>query len=112
MNTPGFLLAALVQEKLLIPMQGRKRSHEPVSFVPEDRRMDVVEGPFETAFPLQLEPVVYGTTDRMAEDYTGGYWHFYTFSNGGFYMTPAEHKVFHVKCQNIYEEISLHTPWA
>jgi hypothetical protein len=30
-NTPGFLLAVLVQEKLLVPMQGKKRSHEPVS---------------------------------------------------------------------------------
>jgi hypothetical protein len=35
-NTPGFLLAALVEEKLLIPMQGKKRSHEPVS--PEEFR--------------------------------------------------------------------------
>jgi hypothetical protein len=30
-NSPGFLLAALIEEKLLVPMQGRKRSHEPVS---------------------------------------------------------------------------------
>ena len=29
-NTPGFLLAVLVHEKLLIPMQCKKRSHEPV----------------------------------------------------------------------------------
>ena len=29
-NTPGFLLAVLVHEKLLVPMQGKKRSHEPV----------------------------------------------------------------------------------
>ena len=29
-NTPGFLLAVLVYEKLLIPMQGKKRSHEAV----------------------------------------------------------------------------------
>ena len=29
-NTPGFLLAVLVHEKLLIPMQGKKRSHEAV----------------------------------------------------------------------------------
>ena len=35
-NSPGFLLAVLVQEKLLIPMQGKKRSHEPVS--PEEFR--------------------------------------------------------------------------
>ena len=58
--------------------------------VPEDLRLDVVERLFGMAFPLQLEPVVYGITDRMAEDYTGGYWHFYTLTNGGFYMAPAE----------------------
>ena len=71
--------------------------------VPEDRRMDVVDQLFGTAFPLQLEPVVYGITDRMAHEYTGGYWHFYTLSNGGFYMAPAEDRVFHIKCQNMYE---------
>ena len=30
-NSPGFLLAALAEERLLVPMQGKKRSHEPVS---------------------------------------------------------------------------------
>ena len=35
-NTPGFMLSALVEEKLLVPMQGKKRSHEPVS--PEEFR--------------------------------------------------------------------------
>ena len=29
-NTPGFLLAVLVHEKLLMPMPGKKRSHEAV----------------------------------------------------------------------------------
>ena len=71
--------------------------------VPEDRRMAVVERLFGMAFPLQLEPVVYGITDRMAQDYTGGYWHFYTLTNGGFYMAPAEDRVFHVKCQNMFD---------
>lgn len=33
--------------------------------VPEDQRMDIVERMFGMAFPLQLEPVVYGITDRM-----------------------------------------------
>ena len=28
-NTPGFLLAVLVHEKLLFPMKGKKRSHDP-----------------------------------------------------------------------------------
>lgn len=30
MNTPGFLLAVLVKEKLLRALQGKKRSHERV----------------------------------------------------------------------------------
>jgi len=71
--------------------------------VPDDQRMAIVEKLFGMAFPLQLEPVVYGITDRMAEEYTGGYWDFYTLSNGGFYMAPAEDRVFHIKCQNMYE---------
>mgnify|MGYP001554021018 FL=1 len=29
-NTPGFLIAVLAHEKLIIPMQGKKRSHDPV----------------------------------------------------------------------------------
>ena len=71
--------------------------------VPEDQRQAITEQLFSMAFPLQLEPVVYGVTDRMAEGYDGGYWHFYTLSNGGFYMAPAEDRVFHVKCQNMHE---------
>ena len=29
-NTPGFVLSVLVHEKLLVPIKGKKRSHEPV----------------------------------------------------------------------------------
>ncbi|TNF99916.1 MAG: antirestriction protein [Gammaproteobacteria bacterium] len=65
--------------------------------------MNVVEGLFGTAFPLQLEPVVYGITDRMAQEYTGGCWNFYTLSDGEIYMAPADDGIFHVKCQNMYE---------
>ena len=71
--------------------------------VPEDQRLVVVERLFGMAFPLQLEPAIYGITERMAEDYDGGYWEFWTLSNEGFYMTPSEDRIFHVKCQNMYE---------
>ena len=50
-----------------------------------------------------VEPVIYGITGRMAKDYSGGYWEFYTLSNGGFYMAPAEDHVFHVTCDNMFE---------
>ena len=71
--------------------------------VPEDQRMDVVEKLFGIHFPLKLEPVIYGITDKMAEDYNGGYWDFYALSNGGFYMSLAEEKIFNVKCDNFFE---------
>ena len=57
--------------------------------VPENQRLAITEKLFGIHFPLKLEPVIYGITERMAEDYTGGYWEFYTLSNGGFYMAPS-----------------------
>ena len=71
--------------------------------VPEDQRLAVTENLFGIHFPLQLEPVVYGITERMAEDYSGGYWNFYTLSNGGFFMAPSTDRVFHVSCDNMFE---------
>ena len=70
--------------------------------VPEDQRMAVADRLFGIHFPLKLEPVIYGITDRMAEGYTGGYWDFFTLSNGGFYMAPSSNRVFHVICDNQY----------
>ena len=79
--------------------------HQPVTreTVPEDQRMAVVERLFGIHFPLKLEPVIYGITERMADEYSGGYWQFYNLSNGGWYMAPDEDRVFHVKCDNMYE---------
>ncbi|MFC1772601.1 antirestriction protein [Pseudomonadota bacterium] len=71
--------------------------------VPEDRRLDVAEKLFGIHFPLRLEPVIYGITEKMAEEYKGGYWEFYTLSNGGFYMAPSGDHVFHVTRDNMFE---------
>ena len=71
--------------------------------VPENQRMAVVERLFGVHFPLQLEPVIYGITERMAENYTGGYWNFYTLSNGSFYAAPADERLYHVICDNMFE---------
>jgi hypothetical protein len=71
--------------------------------VPYDRRTAVAERLFGIHFPLQLEPSIYGITDRMAEDYTGGYWVFYTLSNGGFCMAPPTDRLFHVTCDNMFD---------
>jgi hypothetical protein len=71
--------------------------------VPEDQRMAVTERLFGIHFPLQMEPVIYGITDRMAGEYNGGYWDMFTLSNGGFYMAPSGDDVFHVTCDNMFD---------
>ena len=71
--------------------------------VPENQRMAITERLFGIHFPLHLEPVIYGITDRMAECYSGGLWEFYTLSNGGFYMAPSSDDVFRVTCDNQFE---------
>ncbi len=72
------------------------------SLIPEDERLAHVEKLFGVHFPLQLEPVIYGITGRMAESYNGGYWNFYTLDNGGFYMAPDDACVFQVRCDNYF----------
>jgi hypothetical protein len=71
--------------------------------VPENQRLAISERLFGIHFPLRMEPVIYGITERMAHEYKGGYWDFYTLSNGGFYMAPSGDDVFHVSCDNMFE---------
>ena len=71
--------------------------------VPEDQRMTITEKLFGIHFPLQLEPVIYGITERMAKDYNGGFWEFYILSNNSFYMAPSDDRTYHVVCDNMFE---------
>ena len=68
--------------------------------VPEDQRLAVTADLFGAHFPLQIEPVIYGITERMAEGYHGGYWNFFVLDNGGFYMAPAGDRVYAVSGDN------------
>ena len=72
--------------------------------VPEDQRTVITERLFGIHFPLHMEPVIYGITERMAADtYNGGYWSFYQLSNGGFYMAPSNDRTYQVTCDNMFE---------
>lgn len=44
----------------------------------------------------RFETLVYLWMHRLVKNYEGGYWEFYTLSNGGFYMTISEQVVFEV----------------
>jgi len=73
------------------------------TLVPENQRMAVVDRLFGMRFPLELEPFIYGITERMAESYKGGLWSFHQLSNGGFYMAPADDRTYHVVCDNFFQ---------
>ena len=68
-----------------------------------DRRVSHTAALFGVHFPMQLEPYVYSVTSDLANEYHGGYWQFYTLSNGGFYMAPNADQMFRVSCENGYE---------
>lgn len=40
---------------------------------------------------MRGEALVFGWLDALVEGYNGGYWNFYTLTNGGFYMAPANY---------------------
>lgn len=58
---------------------------------------------FGVHFPCRLEPYLFELTRNIAPAYQGGYWHFYSLSNGGFYMAPDCEKEFEVNCENGFE---------
>ena len=75
--------------------------------VADTKRLDITEQLFGVAFPLMIEPMLYGIADRLSADYNGGYWQFYTLSNGGFYMAPESDQPFQVVCDMNYFEGNL-----
>ena len=75
-------------------------SRQPVS---ADQRVIHSAERFGINFPLKLEPAIYGFAEQLSRDYQGGYWHFYTLGNGGFYMAPDDGPCFQVSSENGWE---------
>lgn len=55
------------------------------SIVPEEARLNTLPTLFGRHF-LRVEQSIFQWMERLCPEYTGGYWHFYTLSNGGFFM--------------------------
>lgn len=68
--------------------------------VADDQRTNITADHFAVYFPLQLEPFIFAITSKLSEDYSGGYWHFYTLRNGGYYMAPDSDGQFPVVSEN------------
>ena len=73
--------------------------------IPTQKRIKHTADLFGLSFPMRLEPVIYDITGSIAEEYNGGYWEFYTLSNGGFYMAPVSNTKFNVSCENGYQGV-------
>lgn len=43
-----------------------------------------------------VEPMIYSLMDRHCEAYKGGYWDYYSLSNGGFFMVPSVAETYHL----------------
>ncbi len=55
--------------------------------VPESQRLRFFPRIFGSKF-LYGERLIYAWARGLCPDYNGGYWHFYTLDNGGFYVAP------------------------
>lgn len=71
--------------------------------VATNQRVKVTACLFGLNFPMRLEPAVFSIAGNLARKYDGGFWEFYTLSNGGFYMAPAAEVQFSISSENGYE---------
>lgn len=67
------------------------------SLVPNDGRLDFLPFYFSPRLMMRAEAFLYDWMRLLSKDYTGGYWHYYTLSNGGFYLAPAYDGQMHVE---------------
>lgn len=59
------------------------------NLVAESARLSFLPSFFGPRMMIRGEALVFGWLDQLSKDYTGGYWNFYTLTNGGFYLAPA-----------------------
>ena len=57
--------------------------------VDDEHRLDFLPTYFGPRLMMRGEALVYGWMRRLAEGYNGGFWNYYTLTNGGFYMAPV-----------------------
>lgn len=58
--------------------------------VGEGDRLEFLPKHFGVKHMLDGERLVYAYMGKFCSGYSGGYWHFYELSNGGFYLAPKQ----------------------
>lgn len=57
--------------------------------VDDEQRLEFLPKFFGEPRMMRGEQLVYSWMECLTKDYSGGYWEFYTLSNGGFYLAPS-----------------------
>lgn len=71
--------------------------------VQEEYRVQHTAKLFGVHFPCRLEPYIFELTRNIAPSHQGGYWQFYSLSNGGFYIAPHTENEYEIICVNGFE---------
>jgi hypothetical protein len=63
--------------------------------VTESRRLDFLPSYFGLRLMIKGESAIYSTLENLTTNYRGGFWDYYSLSNGGFYMAPRSEEPIH-----------------
>ena len=58
------------------------------TLIAEDARLDFLPNLFGARLMMRAETLLFNWMGRLCTDYRGGYWLFYSLSNGGAYLAP------------------------
>lgn len=70
------------------------------SLVQEESRLAFLPTNFGLRSMMRGEALVYRWMGTLCSAYSGGYWHYYTLSNGGFYLAPRSDDRFRLQVDN------------
>jgi len=70
---------------------------------PDNERLDFLPNVIGPRF-LQYERLIYTYMDKASKDYHGGFWDYYSLSNGGFYMAYNAEKSLSMSWEDNYFE--------
>ena len=77
-----------------------QRTSISATLIPEQDRLNFTAKLFGVHYPFKLEPLIFQTADSLSTEYDGGFWEFYSLSNGGFYMAPVADKPYLIESPN------------
>lgn len=81
-------MSAIISNSSLPSHDGFHPGPITASLVPTELRPGFLPKFFGSHF-MKGEALVYSWLTNLCDDYNGGFWNYYTLSNGGFYMAPT-----------------------